>query len=591
MASNPSLPGPRGAGEVLADAVRLQEAGRLGEAEAALRRAIALAPDHAEAHARLGWVLGGLARHDEAIAAQRRAIEIQPRFAGAWSNLGVALQAKGDHDGALAAMQHALTLDDGIAECHVNIGLEWQARGMAAQAARSLRRAAALDPGLVQAWTNLGIALQEAGDVRMALAASRRALGMSPGDRAARSNALMTAQYDGEIAMAALRHAAVQAAPAFGAERPLPSRRRDPGARIRVGYLSADLWSHPVGWMAARALVAHDRHAFEVHCFADHAVDDAVSREIRAGVEHWHGVRGLDDESLRAFILARGIDVLVDLAGHTAGSRLAVFAARAAPVQLAWLGYAASTGLATMDGVLVGEALAPPGAEAAFSEPLVRLPRLHFTYRPPDGAPPVSPPPAARTGTITLGSFNNPAKIGRETIAAWAAAMAAVTGSRLVLKWRSLADAESAQRVRRRFAIRGIDPARIEVRGPSPHAAMLAEYGDVDIALDSFPYGGGLTTCEALWMGVPVVTMPWLRPLSRQALAVLEAIGLPDLVARTPREFAAIVARLAADAGRRAALRDGLRERMRASALFDGRSLAAALEQAFSATLASREVS
>jgi predicted O-linked N-acetylglucosamine transferase (SPINDLY family) len=221
----------------------------------------------------------------------------------------------------------------------------------------------------------------------------------------------------------------------------------------------------------------------------------------------------------------------------------------------------------------------------------VRLPRLHFTYRPPDDAPPVSPPPASRTGVVTLGSFNNPAKIGRETISAWAAAMDAVPGSRLVLKWRSLADAESAQRVRRRFAMRGIDPARIDVRGASPHATMLAEYGDVDIALDPFPYGGGLTTCEALWMGVPVVTMPWLRPLSRQSLAVLQATGLGDLVARTPREFAATVARLAAAGERRAALRAGLRDRLRASALFDGRSLAAALERAYASAIASREAS
>jgi protein O-GlcNAc transferase len=588
----PTSPLLRPAEETLARAASLQAAGRRDEALAALRRVLALEPGHAEALTRLGWLLGQQGRHAEAIAAHEGAIASQPGFAGAWSNLGAALQAAGRHDEALRALERAASLDPSLAQAQVNLGLAWQARGRLAQAAASHRRALSLDPRLPEAWTNLALALQDAGDAPAAIAAVRHALQLQPGHAAALSNLQMALHYDAGQPAAALRREAAGAGARLGVEEPQPPREpwRGGARRLRVGYLSADLYAHPVGWMAARAILAHDRGAFEVHCFDDGGTADFLAGEIRAGVEHWHAVRGMGDDALRERVASLGIDVLVDLAGHTAHNRLALFARRAAPVQLGWLGFAASTGVAALDGVITGEALAPAGTEAAFTEPLLRLPRLPFSYRPPDDAPAVAAPPSARAGRVTFGCFNNPAKIGDAVVHAWAGVLRAVPGSRLLLKARTLGEGAAGERMRRRFAAQGIDPARVACRGASPHREMLAEYGELDVALDPFPFCGGLTTCEALWMGVPVVTLPWRRPLSRQGAAILASLDLDDLVAATPRDYAAIAARLAGDEARRARLRRDLRARIAASALFDGAGLARALEGAFRRAMAMKEI-
>lgn len=577
MEYSPVSARPQTTAERFAQAVAHQDAGRLEEALADLDHVVVLVPQHPEAHSRRGWILVQLGRLEEGIAAQREAIRLQPAFASAWSNLGVALQAAGQHDEALQSLQRAVSLDPNLAQAHVNLGLAWQARGMVSEAARCQRHAIALDPRLPEAWVNLAIASQEAGDALPSRIASGRALALDPHHRAALSNRLMQSQYDEALSLQALRDLAGETARYLPPERPLPPRAK--GARLRVGYVSADLWSHPVGFLASRALLAHDRERFEVHVFSDVANADGITATLRDGLEHWHDVRALADEALREKILECGIDVLVDLAGHTAGNRMAVFAMRAAPKQLAWLGYFASTGLSTMDGVLLGRGLAPPGVQDAFTEPVLAFDACPFTYTPPAYAP----PPSVRDPSqpVVLGSFNNPAKLGMGVIETWARILHELPGSRLVVKSSTLGDPEAAARLQRRFATRGIDPARVEIRGATPHAQMLAEYGDIDIALDPFPFCGGLTTCEALWMGVPVVTLPWIRPLSRQGFAILSELGLDDLAARTPADYVRIVRDLAADGERRGALRSDLRGRIERSALFDGRALAAALEERY----------
>jgi len=257
-----------------------------------------------------------------------------------------------------------------------------------------------------------------------------------------------------------------------------------------------------------------------------------------------------------------------------------VFGRKPAPVQAAWLGYFNTTGVGAIDYVLMDEATVPPGAEQWFSEQVVRLPAGRFCYTPPDFAPPVAPTPAATRGHVSFGSFNNLSKVTPAVIALWSRVLAAVPGSRLVLKWKSLADAAECERLRQAFAAHGVDPGRLDLRGRSPHPEMLAEYGDVDIALDPFPFCGGLTSCEALWMGVPVVTLPGTRPVSRQTLSMLTQLDLTDLAARDEDDYVAIAVRLAADGARRAALRADLRDRFAASPLGDGPRFARALEAA-----------
>ncbi|WP_407702956.1 O-linked N-acetylglucosamine transferase, SPINDLY family protein [Thiorhodovibrio frisius] len=269
----------------------------------------------------------------------------------------------------------------------------------------------------------------------------------------------------------------------------------------------------------------------------------------------------------------------MDLSGHTAGSRLSVFAHRPAPVQLSWLGYFATTGLTTLDAVLLDPWHAPEGTEAQFVEPILRLPAGRWCYQPVPWAPKeLSPPPAERNGWITFGSFNNTAKLNDGVYDLWARILAVVPDSRLILKWRTFNDAALRQRVTQAFVARGIAAERIELRGPSFHADLLKEYAELDIALDPFPFTGGLTSCEALWMGVPVITWPQARVVSRQTHAVLHQIGLRELSASDADSYVRLARDLAADPVRLHELRQGLRARMQGSRLMDTAGFTRCLE-------------
>jgi predicted O-linked N-acetylglucosamine transferase (SPINDLY family) len=292
-------------------------------------------------------------------------------------------------------------------------------------------------------------------------------------------------------------------------------------------------------------------------------------------------VEGLDDAALARRVEQDRIDVLVDLSGHTGRSRLAAFARRPAPVQISWLGYFATTGLTAIDFVLLDPHHAPPGAQAQFTERIVRLPHNRFCYAAPAFAPPVAPSPCSATGVITFGSFNNTAKLNAPVLDAWARILEQVPGSRLVLKWRTFADAAYRERVRAVFAQRRVDPARLELRPMSGHRELLHEYADIDIALDPFPFSGGQTSCEALWMGVPVVTLPQERVVSRQTYSFLANIGLTELAAADPQDYVRIAASLAADPARLGSLRACLRPRMAASPLCDAPGFVRALEGAY----------
>jgi predicted O-linked N-acetylglucosamine transferase (SPINDLY family) len=314
-----------------------------------------------------------------------------------------------------------------------------------------------------------------------------------------------------------------------------------------------------------------------VACYSSRREGDAVTEALRAQSHLWRDVADQNDDTLAETIRADGMDILVDLDGHTGGNRLGVFARKPAPVQVSWLGYPFTTGLEAMDYALSDRATVPVEAEAWFSETVHCLPVSRLCYQGPE-APLPTPPPVMTRGFVTFGSFNNIAKLGPEVMAAWAAILRAVPNSRLVLKWPHLAQAETAARIRSGFQAHGIETARIELRGDSPPAQVLAEYGDVDVALDPFPYCGAFTSCEALWMGVPVVTLPGPRPFSRQTLALVTALGLEQhLAAGDLAEYHALALALAHDPDRLAQLRSELRPAMRRT-LGDSSRLVPALE-------------
>jgi protein O-GlcNAc transferase len=406
-----------------------------------------------------------------------------------------------------------------------------------------------------------------------------------PDDPVVRRNALMSMEYDPQASDAERMEAARQwgewAVAQAGGKRERPPLPALDGRPLRVGYVSADFCQHTVGLFVKDVLLAHDRQRVMPFAYSAGKVDDWVTGKIRQACI-FRDVAHLDDDAVAEQVRRDEIDLLVDLSGHTAGTRLAVFARRPAPVQASWLGYFATTGLPDMDAVLLDPWHAPPGTEAQFVEHIVRLPRGRFCYTPVHFAPhQVAPPPAGATGRLTFGCFNNTGKLNEAVLAAWARILAAVPDARLVLKWRTFQDAGLCEAVRSAFARLGVMPDRVELRGASFHADLLKEYGDIDIALDPFPFTGGLTSCEALWMGVPVVTWPQGRVVSRQTFAFLSAIGLPELAAQDVDNYVRIAVALANDRARLAELRFGLRDQLRKSPLCDVPAFTRGLEQAF----------
>ena len=363
-----------------------------------------------------------------------------------------------------------------------------------------------------------------------------------------------------------------------GGWRPRPPLSSLTGRCLRLGYVSADLCQHTVGLLLKDVLLAHDPAQISAFAYSAGSVNDWVTDAIREATRFRDATR-LNDAELAELIRQDEIDVLIDLSGHTAGSRLSVFAHRPAPVMVSWLGYFASTGLPYIDAALLDAWHAPSGIDAAFVEQIIRLPAGRLCYQPVPWAPlDVSPAPYLNNAHLTFGCFNNTAKLNDGVFDVWSKILMAVPDARLVLKWRTLADEPFCTRLRSAFAARGIAPERVELRQASFHAEVLKEYADIDIALDPFPFTGGLTSCEALWMGVPVVTWPQSRVVSRQTFALLSAIGLPELAAKNAEDYVHIAVCLAANRDKLPAMRRSLRSRMLASSLMDVAGFARDLE-------------
>ena len=353
------------------------------------------------------------------------------------------------------------------------------------------------------------------------------------------------------------------------------------GRPLRVGYVSADFDIHPVGFFVRGVLPAHDPRRVQAFAYNSGDSSNFIAQMIDQGTTVRH-VASLDDTQLDALIREDGIDVLVDLSGLTKGTRLAVFAREPAPVLITWLGYWATTGLSCMDAVLLDHWHAPEGTEHYFTEPIVRLPVARFCYQPLSEDPPVHPrPPCMKRGYVTFGSFNNTTKLTGPVLDAWARVLAGVPHSRLLLKWKTFHDVALQERIKRSFEARGIDPTRLEFRGWSPLRTMLAQFNDMDIMLDSFPFTGGMTTCNALWMGVPVVTLAGEGVVSRQGHAILGQLGLEELSARSVEHYVNIAIGLAGNLPLLTLLRCTLRGRMRASPLLDVKGFTRHLEDVF----------
>ena len=504
-----------------------------------------------------GQRLRDAGKHAGALDATRRATEIDPNDADAWTQYGETLLTTSPSR-AVSALRRAIGLEPGKACAHVLLytALLPLYRFDEAQAARDAARAA--DPSYFDTWPQLDIEtfLLYAGGDRGRMFASHRAWG------------------DAAIAR---QHTAT-----------LPFKNdRDPERRLRVGYLSPDLRTHSVASFLEPLLRAHDREKIEIVCYAavrPLAEDEGTAR-LRALASLWRTVPpSMDDETLRRLVRSDRIDILVDLAGHTRNSRIATFSVRPAPVTATWLGWPATTGLTTVDWRITDAIADPPGEETFHTERLMRLDSGFLCYGPPAAAPNVVPPPALAKGYVTFGSFNNQMKINAVVIEAWSRLLKSVPGARLLIKSELLDDEGVADRIRGGFIAEGVDLGRIALR---PWIAEtrdhLAAYGEVDIALDPFPYNGTTTTCEALWMGVPVVTLVGDRHAARVGLDLLTRVELERFAAPDMDSYVRVAAALAHDSGTLSTLRSGLRECVERSPLCDAARFAREFEAALRA--------
>lgn len=567
-------------------AVILQALRRFEEALRAAQEAIRHRAEYPEAYDAAGRALMSLGRVDEAAAAFETAVRLRPPFAEAWNDLGNARAALGAYQAAREAYQTAVRIRPDFLDAVINLGNLLSEFGLPEEAALRYRRALEVRPDAAAIHNNLGSLLGELGEPQQALAAFRRATELQPDFKQAWSNLLYASHFDPMLDGRAIleehmRWARRFAEPLTAAAQPHDEVDRNPNRRLRIGYVSPDLRDHAVGRFMLPLLTKHDRERFEIYCYADVERGDGVTEHLRDTADVWRGTFGTPDDALAKQIRQDRVDILIDLAVHSAGNRMLVFARRPAPVQCTYLGYPGTTGMSAVQWRLTDRFLDPPEQDRPFySERPKYLETTYWCYQPPAFQTPISPLPMLEGGHVTFGCLNSFAKVSRLAIEAWAQVLQRVPGSRLLVHAHR---GSHREKVREVFRARGIADERVEFIAKTQPSAYFATYARIDVALDAFPYNGGTTTCDALWMDVPVVSIPGDIAVRRAGLSILSRVGLADLVASQGDmgNYLDIASELASDRDRLLHLRSTLRDRMRASPLLDATSFARDIEQCY----------
>ena len=584
----------------LADVLR--EQGHMEDSVASYRRAIELKPDYAEAYNNLANVLKSQDKLDEAAEGYHRAIRLKPDYAEAYNNLGAILQKQGRLKEAVTHCQQAVSIKPDSAEAHSNLGDAFYALGRLGESVASCRRsleikpdsaetynslgnalrelgrldeaaacgrqALLLKPDFAEACNNLGNTLQAQGKLEEAIACYRQVLSIKPDSASAYSNLLYTMQYLNTVTPAEAfsehqRYAERYETPLKAHWQP-HANSRDPERRLRIGYVSADFYNHAVAFFIEPILASHDKSRVEIYCYYNHNKHDAHTDLIAAHADHWLACSKMSDEQLAERIRADGIDILVDLSGHTGYNRLPVFARKPAPVQATWIGYAGSTGLTAMDYRITNAEMDPPGlTERYHSETLLRMPDSGVAYRPEPGCPPVNPLPALTADTFVFASLNNLIKTNPSVVDLWARILAALPHAKLMLG--NITDSGIRQRVIERFGQAGVEADRLILQPRMSFSDYLALHHQIDLALDPFPYNGGTTTMHSLWMGVPVITLAGEHMVSRCAVPLLSRVGLSDFITHNEEDYFQRAIQLAQDLPGLDRIRQSIRERMSAS--------------------------
>jgi predicted O-linked N-acetylglucosamine transferase (SPINDLY family) len=553
---------------------------RFDEAIAEYQQAIVLRPDMPEMHNNLGLGLFRRGRYDEAIAALDKAIALQPDYANAWSNRAKVLRDCSRLEEAAAAAYRALAISPDLAAAHLNLATIFLDAARLGEAIKSARRSLELSPELSTVHNFLGNALKDDGSVEAAIASFDRAMALKPKDAAVHSNKVYTMQFLADCDGRALfeeqrRWNDLHARPVkqFG---PCDDHDRTADRKLRVGYVSPNFHSHAESFFVVPLLESHDHSQIELHCYSDVIREDSVTERLRRCTDVWHNCLGLTDDELAGRIQGDRIDILVDLSMHMARNRELVFARKPAPIQVAWLAYPGGTGLDAMDYRITDPWIDPLGIdESVYHEQSIRLPNSWVCYDPLSEIL----PSAARTGeAVCFGSINNPCKLNEPLLRLWARVIQAVPDSRLLLQ--VLGD-DHRQRILDLYRSLDISPERLEFVGRCGRGEYLRLYDRIDICLDPLPYNGITTTCDALWMGAPVVTLAGKTAAGRAGVSILMNVGLGELTAREPDEFVNVARSLAMDHSRRVDLRSTLRRRIQQSPLMNFRQFAHDMESAY----------
>ncbi|HEY3788296.1 MAG TPA: tetratricopeptide repeat protein [Urbifossiella sp.] len=553
-----------------------------GNAAECFRRALGIDPNFAEAYNLLGDVLYRTGRIDEAVSIYREFIVRFPDEARAHHNLGLALASRGDYENALPELELALKLRPNYPDAHNSLGVALEAIGRADEAQLHYRQAVELRPDFADAWSNLGTSYTEQGRVNEAIEALRKSLELRPEARTG-DNLLLAFSYSSSLSPEQLRDehvawAATYADPLTPAE---PPRRiaTDPERRIKIGYVSGDFRQHTAAGLIELLLKHHDRNRVHITCYANVSKADEITDRLRRLADSWRPVTAVSDAKMFEMIQADEIDVLIDLSGHTAGNRLQLFARKPGAVQATLFGYPVTTGVKAIDFRITDSYADPPGeTESLCAETLLRLPDAAWVYRPPESAPATNSLPSQSRRTFTFGCLNNPAKLSEACTETWARILKAVPKSRLVLL--AGRSTEAARATAERFTNLGVASDRLELVYRLPVYEYFEAYQPIDLALDPFPFNGGVTTCDALWMGVPVLTVAGKDYRSRQGVSILNNLGLPEFVADTPDKLVELAGIWSEQRAGLADLRSSLREMMEASPITQAEAYVRHLESA-----------
>jgi len=555
---------PRHLGAYYQLGIAWQEQAHLAEAITCYQTILSLDPQYVRAYNELGRILQKQKQYSEALAYYQQALHLSPQSAEIHYNLGNLLDEQEQFSEAQEHYQQALRFQPNWVEAYYNLGGIFSKQANLNQAIACYQQVLTLHPNQVDAHNNLAEALKNLGRIEEAIQHYRRALELRPNYPLVHSNLLLALNYLENLERATLfaEHQLFNQQYSRVGLSPRNEHRR--GRKIKIGYLSPDLRRHPVAYFIEPILAHHNHQQFEIFCYYTHKQSDEVTSRLQRYSDHWLNAVEFTEEALAEQIRCDQIDILVDLAGHTAGNRLLVLARRPAPVQVTYLGYPNTTGLTAIDYRITDDYVDPPKVSEPFnSETLVRMPGSYFCYAPPVEAPPVNPLPMLTTSYFTFGSLNGYHKLNFKLFSRWAAILKAVPNSKLLIKTKVIADI--SQLLQEQFAKLGIAPERLILEGATPYPLYLTTYHRIDLALDSYPFTGGLTTCEALWMGVPVVTLVGERPASRQGLSLLSTLGLTNLITYTPEEYFEQCVKLSYQPEYLTELRSQMRERMQAA--------------------------